>query len=296
MHQSPSGWLAPVLGLLAACAGVASAETGAIRGIYRPSEYGFTGPRGCILPTNVPRFDALALHAETPGHAESLATRLGFTAARSGGREWRVSVPLGPDGGGLVWRDGRRDAAMAIRSATQPVSLQTLTFLPPDPELPFETGRVAGNPAPQPNGARGIIYLIGLVSRIDRTAERWPPEHTRETGGGVPLLDLRDPYRIPDLDARACDAPGVGWSGHVRLLEPFGTTGFAAGRVARGGTGWIGCGLSVDDPKRSAAWLDAHGVRYTRDLVANRVTLRLDPVETDGLLIELVGPPLQPTP
>jgi hypothetical protein len=82
----------------------------------------------------------------------------------------------------------------------------------------------------------------------------------------------------------------------VRLLEPFGSTGFAAERVARGQTGWIGCGLSVDNPDRSAAWLDAHGVRYTRDLVANRVTLRIDPSEADGLLIELVGPPGQPTP
>jgi hypothetical protein len=69
-----------------------------------------------------------------------------------------------------------------------------------------------------------------------------------------------------------------------------------AERVSRGQTGWIGCGLSVDDPDRSAAWLDAHGVRYTRDLVANRVTLRLDTTMTDGLLIELVGPPGQPRP
>jgi hypothetical protein len=295
MTQSPSGWLAPVLGLLVAFAGAASAETGTVRGIYRPSDYGFTGPKGCILPTNVPRFDALAFHAETPAHAESLLTRIGFAGVRSGGHDWRVSVPLGPDGAGLVWRDGRRDPAAPVKSA-EPVSLQTLTFQPADPELPFEVGRVPGNPGPQPNGARGIVYLIGLVSHIDRTAARWPPARTRETGGGVPLLDLRDPYRIPDLDARACEARGAGWSGRVRLLEPFGSSGFVAERVGRGQTGWIGCGLSVDDPDRSAAWLDAHGVRYTRDLVANRVTLRLDTTMTDGLLIELVGPPGQPRP
>jgi hypothetical protein len=296
MNQSPSGWLAPVLGLLVAFAGAAGAETGEIRGIYRPSEYGFTAPKGHVLPRNLPRFDALAFHAVTPEHAESLLTHLGFAGVRTNGRDWSVSVPLGPDGGGLMWRDGRRDSEAPAKSATEPVSLQTLNFEPADPELPFETGRVPGNPAPQPNGVRGIVYVIGLVNDIDRTAQRWPPARTREMGGSVPLLDLRNPYRIPDLDARACDAPGAGWTGRVRLLEPSGSTGFAAERVARSETGWIGCGLSVADPNRSAAWLDAHGVRYTRDLVANRVTLRIDPSEADGLLIELVGPPGLPTP
>ncbi|MFI5372949.1 MAG: hypothetical protein ACHQ52_15445, partial [Candidatus Eisenbacteria bacterium] len=71
---------------------------------------------------------------------------------------------------------------------------------------------------------------------------------------------------------------------------------YARDQFARHGAGWIGFGLLASDLARAAAWFDARGVRYSRDLVAGRATLRLDPAETDGWLIEVVGPPAPPTP
>ena len=306
MNRSPSAWLTllvllvllPLLVLIAALPGAAGAEAGPMRGIYRPSEYGWLGPRGCVLPMDVPRFDAIALHAPTPGHAESLATRLGFLLVlRGSGGNWRVSVPMGANGCGLLWRDAQRDPGFEARGVFAPVPLQTLSFTPADPELPLGYGRVT-DPAvdPQPNGVTGIAYMIALVRSIGGTAGHWPPAHTLETGGGVPLLDFRSPYRVATLGARACDAPAAGWGGGVRLLEPDGTNGFARERLDRSGAGWLGFGLNTSDVERTAAWFDAHGVRYRRDGVAGRPTLRLDPAETDGWLVEVVGPAGLPTP
>ncbi|MFI5372336.1 MAG: hypothetical protein ACHQ52_12330, partial [Candidatus Eisenbacteria bacterium] len=273
MTRSPSGRLVPALVLLAALAGAAGASTGHVRGIYRPSDYGTLGRRGCILPDNVPRFDAIALHADMPAHAESLAARLGFAAIRGGGPAWRVSVPLTGAGAGLVWRDARHDPAFEAQGLFAPVPLQSREFLPPDPVLPLGYGRVPDSAQPaHPNSVVAIAYMIGLVADVERTADRWPPERTRESGGGVPLLDFRAHYPVPRLGAVASDAPGGGFDGRVRLLEPDGSAGYARDQFARHGAGWIGFGLLASDLARAAAWFDARGVRYSRDLVAGRAT------------------------
>lgn len=294
MDRPPGGWRL-VLGL-AALLGAAVPARGDVRGIYRPSEYGFTGPKGCILPTNVPRFDALAFDSPTPEHAESLATRLGFAWKVSGERHPRVTVTLGASGSGLVWHDARHDGDADLREAVMPVPLEGRAFKPPDPVLPLGLGRVPpGDAAPQPNGVTRIAYVIALVRRIDVTSERWPPANT-ESGGGVPLLDFRNAYRIPELSAVASDARGGGWGGRVRLLEPYGTGGPANEWLTRRGPGWIGVGFDCADLAVAMAWFDAHQVRYTHDRVAGRNTLRLDPAATDGWLVELVGPVDTPTP
>jgi hypothetical protein len=96
---------------------IAPTPAARVREVYDPSLYGFTGPRGCILPSTPPGFRAMAMRARSRAEAESLAWRLGL----SGTWERDLYVCLLDGEGALVWSVGPR-VAHGVRIPAGPVS------------------------------------------------------------------------------------------------------------------------------------------------------------------------------
>ena len=242
------------------------------RDVYDPSNYGYTGPRGCILPTTPPHLTGIALPAATRDAAEQVTRRLGFAGY------WEDDVLVCPIiDGVMLWVVGLPDVP-----AGSLLPLAHRSYEPQDRSLPlgqWPYGRHVKSVSP-PNGAWGRLGVIAIVPDADSVAHVWPPPSSE--GERVPLLSFRRTNRYDEFSARSLVAPAGGWSGTVTVLEPDSDDGPAARWLAAGGPRWLGFEIGVTDLGRTAGLLATNGLE-SRPL--DNETIWVDPEQTGGVLL-----------
>ena len=274
-----AGAAAVVMGVVGAVLAFSRmAEEPASREVYDPSLYGFTGPRGCVLPSTPPYFRAMAMPARSRAEAESLAWRLGLP----GRWEQDLYACELQGGGALVWVTGPRMAREVRIPGPRIAPLVHRVYEPQDPVLPMGLYPLR---RPEPRypapGQPGVFQTpIALVASVDRVVRTWPP--AKSEGDDVPLLPFGEWIELPELGARARRGSAGGWSSSVLVMEPTNSSGWAARWLEETGPGWIGFELPHVDLATLRRGFDERGVRVRefRD-----GALWLPPSEGGGALV-----------
>ena len=273
-----------VLPLVAALVGCSITSVALARPVYDPSQYGFLGPRSCILPSTTPLIMGVALPSGAPQEAEAVAARLGFSGF------WDRDALVCPlQSGAVVWlvAGGRQPSGLEAEPGVM-MPLTPRSYEPADPDLPLGVWTSwRRNAVTQPNGALTVRRVIALVASSDQAAETWPPPHSQ--GDEVPLLSFGGPAPIEPLGAIGRSAPAGGWGALVTMLEPQHGEGTAARLLADGGPRWIGLEVMVADLEATRRWLQDHGVS-ARDADFGGATLFVPPEQAGGTLFMFRGP------
>jgi hypothetical protein len=222
------------------------------RAVFKPSDYGFTGPAGCVLPSTPPYITGMAIPAASPEDAEAAAARLGFAGYWEGDL---FVCPISEQA--MVWVVGGRLPPDTRIAPLVPQVLAHRTYEPPDRALPlglWPIRRPMKAVQAAPNGAIGIWSVIAIIPSADSVAKVWPPP--RSNGDKVPLLSFSSPVALEPFSAWSRVA-GAG-SGSVTLLEPASDDGLAA-RWLAGGARWIGIEVIVASVEKSRVVRRARG-------------------------------------
>ena len=257
------------------------------REVFDPSQYGFTGPRGCVLPSTPPHFFAMAMRAASRAEAESLAWRLGLR----GKWEQDLYVCELQGDGALVWVAGPRMAREVLVPPGPVAALAHRAYEPDDAELPmgvFGFRRPSVQRLIAPGEVASIGAPIALVHSVDRVVKEWPP--AKSEGDDVPLLPFGPWIEYPELGARARRTGGSSWGGTSALvMEPIDADGRAAHWLAERGPGWIGFEVPFMNLAATRTALESRGVHAREALFGH--SLWLPPSETGGALIVFTPPP-----